>query len=159
MQRRNFILRHAALALPMLAGRSAVAHHGWSSFDQNRPLYLAGSVSKVQWRNPHVELVLRVAPSLALPADLAQRKLPAQSAPVDAELLAKATLPKRSDAVWEIELAPLGRMQAWGVAEIKPGAPLELVGFTFEGEKGQAVMRVEFLFIDGKTYGLRSAPA
>ena len=137
----------------------ARAHHGWSSFDQERPIYLEGRVLKSQWRNPHAELELEVPADLKLPADLAQRSVPAQSAPVDGKaLLAKAVVPTRRDRRWEIELAPLTRMQAWNVAEIKLGAQVSLIGFTFAGEKGQPVLRVEYLFVDGKAYGLRSSP-
>lgn len=155
MQRRIFI------AMPLCAGLPAWAHHGWSSFDQNRPLYLEGQAVKVAWRNPHAELTLDLpAAGLKLPADLASRKVPAQSAPVDgAALLKAAQLPTRKDRRWEIELAPLSRMQAWGVPEIKVGDALAMVGFTFTGEKGDAVLRVEYLFAAGKTYGLRSSPA
>ena len=86
--------------------------------------------------------------------------MPAQSAPVDGPgLLAKATLPKRTDRRWELELAPLTRIEAWKVAEIKPGALVSAVGFTSKDEKGEAVMRVEYLFVAGKVYGLRSSPA
>jgi hypothetical protein len=86
--------------------------------------------------------------------------VPAQSASVDAaRVLGAARLPTRKDAVWELELAPLTRMQAWGVAEIKPGQTVAVIGYTFSGEKGEAVLRVEYLFVDGKAYGLRSSPA
>lgn len=74
-------------------------------------------------------------------------------------MLAKAVVPNRKDRKWEVELAPLTRMEAWKVAEIKAGAMISLVGFTFKGEKGDAIVRVEYLFVDGKAYGLRSAPA
>jgi hypothetical protein len=50
MQRRIFIALPLSLSLP------AWAHHGWSSFDQARPIYLEGKVAQVAWRNPHVEL-------------------------------------------------------------------------------------------------------
>ena len=94
------------------------------------------------------------------PADLASRSRPAQTAPVDGKaLLTKAVLPSRKDKRWEIELAPLTRLQAWRVAEIKPGTQVSVVGFTFAGEKGEAVLRAEYLFVDGKAYGLRSSPA
>jgi hypothetical protein len=86
--------------------------------------------------------------------------LPAQTAPVNgAALLAKAVVPTRKDRRWEIELAPLTRMQAWNVAEIKPGTAVSVLGFTLTGEKGEAVVRAEYLFVDGKVYGLRSSPA
>lgn len=155
MQRRLFI------ASPLLVSLSAWAHHGWSSFDQSRPLYLEGKAVKVAWRNPHVELQLELpAGGLKLPPDLSTRSLPAQSAPVDGPALLKAAqLPTRKDRRWEIELAPLSRMQAWAVPEIKVGDPLAMLGFTFSAEKGDAVLRVEYLFAGGKTYGLRSSPA
>ena len=45
MQRRPFLVASGALlALPTWA------HHGWSSFDQNRPIYLEGKARKVVWR-------------------------------------------------------------------------------------------------------------
>jgi Family of unknown function (DUF6152) len=155
MQRRLFVL-----AAGGLAGLPAWAHHGWSSFDQTRPIYLEGRVSQVAWRNPHVELSLELAAPLKLPADLASRTVPAQAAAVDGPgLLKAAKLPTRKDTRWAIELAPLTRVQAWGVPEIKTGDSLAVLGFTFANEQGDAVLRAEYLFAGGKTYGLRSAPA
>ncbi|MBC8055819.1 MAG: hypothetical protein H7Y61_04520 [Rhizobiales bacterium] len=139
---------------------SVFAHHGWSSFDQERPIYLEGKVVKVAWRNPHAELELEIASDLKLPADLSGRTLPAQSASVDGNGLAKrAVLPTRRDKLWEVELAPLTRMEAWKVPEIKVGEAVSVLGFTLIGEKGEAVVRAEYLFAGGKTYGLRSSPA
>jgi hypothetical protein len=136
------------------------AHHGWSSFDQTRPLYLEGKAAKVAWRNPHAEMELDLVADLKLPADLASRVLPAQTAAVDAQAVLKAaSLPARKDRRWQVELAPLTRMEAWKVPEIKAGDSVALLGFTFTGEKGEAVLRAEYLFLAGKTYGLRSAPA
>lgn len=154
MKRRTLVI--AAAATPV----AALAHHGWSSFDQERPIYLEGKVSAVRWQNPHAELELEVPADLKLPADLGARQVPAQSAPVDGKmLLAKAVVPNRKDRKWEVELAPLTRLEAWKVQPIKPGAHVSLVGFTFAGEKGSPVVRVEYLFVDGKAYGLRSSPA
>jgi hypothetical protein len=153
MHRRTFMA--AGLGLPLLAQ----AHHGWSSFDQSRPLWLEGRATQVSWRNPHAELKLEVAADLKLPADLAARKLPAQVASVDGPALLKATqLPTRKDRLWEIELAPLTRIEAWKVPEIKPGTALAVLGFTFTGEKGGAVLRAEYLFLAGQVFGLRSGP-
>lgn len=155
MQRRHLLV--AAAALPASA---AFAHHGWSSFDQSRPLYLAGKARKVAWRNPHVEFDLELDADLKLPADLARRPVPAQSASVDgARLLATATVPARRDKVWHIELAPLTRMEAWKVAEIRDGDAVSMIGFTFPAEKGDAVLRVEYLYVGAQAYGLRSSPA
>jgi hypothetical protein len=147
----------AAIAACPLAAR---AHHGWSSFDLSRPLYLEGRAVNVAWRNPHVEFDLDVAPDLKLPADLAQRAVPAQAASVDgAGLLKAAQLPARKDKRWHIELAPLSRMQAWKTPEIKNGDAVSLLGFSFGGEKGDAVLRAEYVWVAGKAYGLRSSPA
>lgn len=156
MQRREFIF-----GVPLLLGSAPVlAHHGWSSFDETRPLYLAGKAVEVRWQNPHAELVLQLNEPLALPPDLKSRTAPAQSASVDAAgVFARAVLPTRRDRTWEIELSPLTRLNAWKVAEIKSGEPLEMVGYTFAGEKGQAILRVEFLIRGGVVTPLRSSPA
>ena len=157
MQRRSLLAFAAAAGLVPVAAR---AHHGWSGFDLDRPLYLEGKADKVVWKNPHAEVMLHVTPGLVVPADLPKRAVPAQSASVDAaRILAAARVPTRKDPVWEIELAPLTRMEAWKVAEIKPGQSIAVVGYTFPAEKGDAVLRVEYLFADGKVYGLRSSPA
>jgi hypothetical protein len=155
MNRRDILA--AAMALPAFAAR---AHHGWSSFDQDRPIYLEGRVTAVRWQNPHAELEIELPASLRLPSGLAARQLPAQSAPVDGKaLLARTSLPARKDRKWEIELAPLTRMEAWKVAPIQVGAAVSLVGFTLRAEQGEAVLRAEYLFVDGKAYALRSGPA
>ena len=159
MNRRD-VLRLGA-GMPALTLTSlAQAHHGWSSFDQDRPIYLEGRAASVKWQNPHAELMLEVSPAIKVPADLVSRSLPAQSAPVDGKaLLSKAVVPNRKDRLWEIELAPLTRLQAWKVPEIKPGTPLAMVGFIFKEEKGDPVLRVEYLFLKGRVYGMRSSPA
>lgn len=154
MQRRTLI------TTALLAPLAARAHHGWSSFDQGRPIWLEGRAAKVAWRNPHAELTLELPADPKLPTDLATRKLPAQSAGVDGPALLKAAqLPTRKDRVWQIELAPLTRMEAWKVPEIKVGDTVGVLGFTFAGEKGDAILRAEYLFVGGQVYGLRSSPA
>jgi Family of unknown function (DUF6152) len=155
MHRRTVLLASlTSLPLP------ALAHHGWSSFDQNRPLWLQGKAVKVAWKNPHAEFDLNVAANLALPPDLASRTVPAQSAPVDGPgLLRAARLPTRRDRRWHIELAPISRLEAWKVPPVKDGDEVGLLGFSFAEEKGEALMRVEYLFHAGQVFGLRSAPA
>lgn len=154
MQRRDLLLASAAWPL------GALAHHGWSSFDLSRPLWLEGRAVNVGWRNPHVELDLDVASDLKLPADLAQRRVPAQSASIDGPgLLKAAQLPTRKDRRWHIELAPLSRMEAWKVAPIRNGDALSMLGYTFAGEKGDPVLRVEYLWTAGQVVALRSGPA
>ncbi len=154
MQRRSLIL--GGLCLP----GAALAHHGWSSFDTDRPVWLEGRALQVSWRNPHAELVLEPTADLRLPADLATRDYPAQSARVDGRALgARATLPTRRDRRWTIELAPLSRLESWNAVPVRPGDTVGVLGFTFKEERGEAVLRAEYLFAGGKAYGLRSGPA
>jgi hypothetical protein len=154
LKRRPFLLAVAA------APFAARAHHGWSSFDQDRPLFLQGRVVSVKWQNPHAELVVELPAGYRVPGDLAGRSVPAQSASVDGKgLLARAQAPARKDRRWEIELAPLTRLDAWKVAPVKVGATVGVLGYTFQDEKGEAILRAEYLFVDGQAYGLRSSPA
>ena len=103
--------------------------------------------------------MLDVPAGLKVPPDLASRALPSQSANVDGKaLLARAVVPTRQDKRWEVELAPLSRLSAWQVPEIKNGTQLALLGFIFKQEKGDPILRAEFLFLDGKVYGMRSSP-
>jgi hypothetical protein len=153
MKRRDVLLAGAALPV------SALAHHGWSSFDQERPIYIEGRVVSVKWQNPHAELVVELPADFKVPADLASRSVPPQSANVDGKgLLAKAVAPTRKDRRWEVELAPLTRLEAWKAVPVKQGATVGVLGFTFKDEKGDAIVRAEYLFADGKAYGLRSSP-
>jgi len=95
-----------------------------------------------------------------VPPDLARRPVPAQAAAVDgARLMASARTPNRKDKVWRIELAPLTRMDAWKVTPIRDGERVAVVGFTFAEEKGDPILRVEYLLVGNQTYGLRSGPA
>ena len=71
----------------LLSPGAAHAHHGWSSFDQDRPLYLEGRAAKVAWRNPHAELELEVATRVQPePADVtAESPAPAASGEADSK--------------------------------------------------------------------------
>ena len=157
MQRRHFVLLAAACG-SALASQRSLAHHGWSSFDESRPLYLSGRVKAVKWQNPHAEIVVSVAANGTLPADLASRKAPAQTSAVDsAKILAAASLPRKTGD-WTIELSPMTRIAAWKVPEPKVGDTVAAVAYGFKDEK-DAFARVEYLIIGGQLYGLRSNPA
>ncbi len=56
MNRRYFV----HLTIGVLLAAPVLAHHGWSSFDQDKPLYLSGTLTQVRWQNPHAEAMLRV---------------------------------------------------------------------------------------------------
>lgn len=159
MQRRQMIQWGGWLACGG-AMAPAWAHHGWSSFDQSRPIYLEGRAVEVAWRNPHARLLLEVSEGMGVPNNLAARPVPPQTASIDgAGLLARAVVPTRRDRRWEIELAPMFRLGLWQVPEIRVDQAVALVGFTFKDERGDPVLRGEYLFLNGVTYGLRSSPA
>ncbi len=157
MYRRQFFPVLAALVSMPLSQR-LFAHHGWSSFDETQPLYIGGTVKSVKWQNPHAEIIITVAKDATLPADLAKRNIPAQTASVDgAKILTAAKLPaKRGD--WTIELSPMTRIDAWKVPTPKVGDTVAAVAYSFKDEKGGAFARVEYLIIGDKLYGLRSSP-
>ena len=156
---RRYFSRSAVALVCVGLGQRALAHHGWSSFDETRPLYIAGRAKAVKWQNPHAEIVITVPVNSTLPADLAKRSVPAQTSPVDGStILAAAALPsKRGD--WTIELSPMTRINAWKVPEPKVGDSVAAVAYTFKDEKGSSFARVEYLIIGDQLYGLRSNPA
>jgi Family of unknown function (DUF6152) len=148
----------AALSLTAIAPQT-FAHHGWSSFDETKPIYLEGTVKSVKWQNPHAELVLDITRNASMPADLPKVQVPKQTAPVDASsVLTRATVPMRKDAAWTIELAPISRLEAWKVEPVKAGEKIAIVGYTFKDEKGDAILRAEFLIRGTSVTPLRSAP-
>lgn len=157
MNRRIFVSSVSAASTIALS-RRVFAHHGWSSFDETKPIYLVGTVKSLKWQNPHVELVVTMLPDAKLPADLAKRTVPPQTTPVDgAKILANAVLPtKRGD--WTLELSPMTRIAAWKVTQPRVGDIIEAVAYTFKDEKGAAIARVEYLISGDKLYGLRSMP-
>ena len=139
-------------------GGATFAHHGWSSFDETKPIYLEGIVKSVKWQNPHAEFMLEVN-AAAPPAALTRFAVPKQSANIDAVMiLGTAKAPTRKDKVWEIELAPITRMDSWKVVPVKVGDKISVVGYTFKDDKGEAILRVEFLIGNGKVTPLRSSP-
>ena len=151
-------LLSAHLFITALFANVAFAHHGWSSFDESKPIYLEGVVKSVKWQNPHAEVMLQVNRADP-PAALARFTIPKQSANVDAvTVIGSAKAPTRKDAVWEVEFAPMTRMEAWKVAPIKVGEKIAVIGYTFKDEKGEATLRVEFLVGNGKVTPLRSSP-
>lgn len=159
MKRRSVLVLASTVAPLFLGSRWAHAHHGWSSFDEARPLYIAGRVKAVKWQNPHAEIVITMAPDATLPADLATRKPPAQTnSSVDgAKVMAAAALPKRRGD-WTIELSPMTRIENWKVPQPKIGDTVAAICYSFKDEKGEAFARVEYLIIGDRMYGLRSNP-
>lgn len=50
--------RHAVVALAAIAAPLA-AHHGWSSYDETKPITLGGTFTGVTWGNPHGTATMR----------------------------------------------------------------------------------------------------
>ncbi len=158
MKRRAFLMTLPASGMALAMAKNSLAHHGWSSFDESKPIYLEGKVKSLKWQNPHAEMTITLASDLKLPADLAKRAAPAQTNPVDgAKVLAGAALPKKRGD-WVLELSPMTRIEAWKISEPKVGDTIAAVGFTFKDEKGASIARIEYLIAGDKIYGLRSMP-
>jgi len=51
---RNRILLVFSLATTLIAAVPAFAHHGTAGYDMSKVVTLTGTVSKVQWSNPHI---------------------------------------------------------------------------------------------------------
>jgi hypothetical protein len=56
-------LRPAALSLIALAvlTTTVLAHHGWSQYDQTKPLTVPGTITASSYTNPHATIKLRAA--------------------------------------------------------------------------------------------------
>ncbi len=52
---RQAALRRSAAALLVIFGiaTAAVAHHGWSAYDETKPLTVDGTIRSSTWGNPH----------------------------------------------------------------------------------------------------------
>jgi Family of unknown function (DUF6152) len=157
MNRRQFVVATPALVMSGIA----LAHHGWSSFDESKPVYFVGKVKSSRWQNPHAEVVIEMALDAKLPADLAKLAVPKQTQNVDsAKVLAVAALPKHRGE-WTLELSPLTRIEAWKVAQPKVGDSVAAVGYAFKDEKlhdGKRISRIEYFIVGSQVYGLRSMP-
>lgn len=55
MSRTSLFAAALVLALP----GAALAHHGWSSYDESKPLTLTGTLQSVSWGNPHGSASMR----------------------------------------------------------------------------------------------------
>ena len=98
------IQRHVGVTLGglLLAVMPLLAHHSFKAqYDESRPITLKGTITKVDWNNPHVLMFLDVKDESG-----------------------KVTN-------WELELAsPNGLLsQGWKVDSLKPGDEVSVTGF------------------------------
>jgi hypothetical protein len=89
----------AALALALLSGSSAFAHHSFAMFDQAQTVTLKGTVTEFQWTNPHAFIQIEV------PGTNGSREL------------------------WSIELNSPNNLkrQGWRSTSVKPGDAVTLL--------------------------------
>ena len=45
----------------MLLTTAAVAHHGWGSYDANKPLTISGPILSSKFENPHATITVRAS--------------------------------------------------------------------------------------------------
>ncbi len=58
---RAYLLGGLIAGVLVLAGGKAVAHHSFAAeFDDTKPIKLSGTVTKVEWTNPHVWFYINV---------------------------------------------------------------------------------------------------
>lgn len=55
MSRTTMLVAAFMMTLPA----AALAHHGWSSYDESKPLTLTGALQSVSWSNPHGSATMR----------------------------------------------------------------------------------------------------
>ena len=57
---RRISIRVATGLVVLLSGVSASAHHSWARYDGDRIITRTGTVTRVEWANPHVIIVFAV---------------------------------------------------------------------------------------------------
>lgn len=119
---------------------SAVAHHGWGSYDAKNPVTVAGKVKTSKYENPHVVITVD---AVAKP---------------DAKGTADAKAPAKTEEVsktWTITLAPTSRMINRGalVELVAVGKEVSAFGYPSTVEKDE--IRAERITVDGKTIEMR----
>lgn len=120
MKKRRVLFAAAAV---LLVSTRLFAHHSFrAEYDESHLITLAGTVTKVMWKNPHVTLSLDVKDD------------------------------NGNVAAWEMELAsPNGLLrQGWKVDSLKPGDRTTVSGYG--ARDGSHIMNARRVVLGGKTY-------
>lgn len=114
------------VAVFALLATAAFAHHGWSGYDESKPVTLTGVVQASGYENPHAYVDLQVK----------------DNAPANGKM-------------WHAVLAPVSRMSARGItkADIAPGATVTVEGFQDKSKVNE--LKIERITIKGKKYEIR----
>jgi uncharacterized protein DUF6152 len=119
---RTFQNRLCAIAVGgALSSYPALAHHSFAAeFDHNKPVTLEGTVTKVEWQNPHTRIYLDVADSLG------------------------------AVVAWELELgSPNGLIRAgWSRHTLQGGEKISVKGFL--AKDGSHLANASSIYQDGK---------
>ncbi|MGK9050255.1 DUF6152 family protein [Neorhizobium petrolearium] len=139
------------LAILLAAGLAGVpqvlAHHGWDYYDTARPIYLSGRVTAVTWRNPHPEITVENSAG-ALPPNWNGLPVPDELAELGFDATLQRTRPAAQAERWVLDLAPINRLQAWGLPrEPREGDVVTAIAFPSCSEEG--VARPALIVLDG----------
>ena len=120
------------VALPLLIA-SAQAHHSVEGqFDVNSRITLSGTVSQVDWVNPHVYVYLDV------------------------------TNDDGTVTTWGLETGPTARLRRGGLTSQdlagKPGEQITAVGMPARREGNNSIWLIKIAYEDGKYYILHGSP-
>lgn len=113
---RKFMLAAAILTIPA----AAIAHHGWTSYDETKVIKHRAALIDVKWGNPHGTAKVRY-----------------------------------KNAIWDVILAPVPRMEARGLTQQMVGPRQQIVLEGYPRRDGSHEMRIERVTAGGKTVELR----
>lgn len=111
-------------------GGAILAHHGFTSFRTEAPIYLEGRIVEVHWGNPHPVVTLEVAQQ---PTGTPWRQwtLPAGWADMGTgHIVGSTTIPTNATGRWAVEFSGFSQQPRFGFAESpRVGEPIAIVAF------------------------------